>query len=176
MTQDPPRPVSPLRPKTKGKQLSTNNRVRAQAAGNIDLGVIGTPPFQVAVRDKILDHEFLICKGVNNNNIMLIRLANHLELSCVSWIPTSNTPWSSMPPPGLETSLVAWGPFSPSLTTKDFFWPWPMPPGYNLMKRNNFLHICLKWEPWSGTPGIFKISSGDKGTSCCQRAMPCWKH
>ena len=62
------------------KKLNHEQNVTASAAGNVDLDVWGTPVFKVSVRGATLDHEFLVCKGVNND-IMFIGLANQLEIS-----------------------------------------------------------------------------------------------
>ena len=64
----------------KAKQPTTGNRVQAQAVGKLDLGVIGTALFQISVEGTTLNHEFLVCKGINDD-IMSIGLANQLELS-----------------------------------------------------------------------------------------------
>ena len=62
------------------KKLDNKQNVSASAAGNVDLDVRGTAVFEVSVRGATLNHEFLICKGVNDD-IMSIGLANQLEIS-----------------------------------------------------------------------------------------------
>ena len=62
------------------KKISNHQKVSASAAGNVNLGVLGTAVFKISVRGVILAQEFLVCKGVNDNS-MWIDLANHLELS-----------------------------------------------------------------------------------------------
>ena len=61
------------------KKLDNRQNVSASAAGNVDLGVLGTAVFKISVRGATLDHQFLVCKGVNND-IMSIGLANQLEI------------------------------------------------------------------------------------------------
>ena len=46
----------------------------------MDLGVMGTATFQISVKGKTLNHEFLVCKGINDDS-MSITLAHQLELS-----------------------------------------------------------------------------------------------
>ena len=43
-------------------------------------GCFGHPMFKISIRGATLDHEFLVCKGVNDD-IMSIGLANQLEIS-----------------------------------------------------------------------------------------------
>ena len=62
------------------KTLSNRQNNSASAAGNVDLGILGTSIFKISVRCVVLKHQFLVCKGVNKD-IMSIDLANHLERS-----------------------------------------------------------------------------------------------
>ena len=61
------------------KKLRTTSS-RCQAAGNMDLGVVGESHFEVKVKGKTLTQEFIICNKINNN-IMGSDLASGLELS-----------------------------------------------------------------------------------------------
>ena len=61
------------------KKLQTTSS-RCQAAGNMDLGVVGEAQFEVKVKGRTLTQEFIICNKINDN-IMGIDLANALELS-----------------------------------------------------------------------------------------------
>ena len=62
------------------KKLNTEQYVSASVAGTMDLQVLGAAVFKIYVRGATLNHEFLVCKGVNDN-IMSISLANQLEIS-----------------------------------------------------------------------------------------------
>ena len=64
----------------KNKQLDTSMGVQAQAAGKVDLGIIGTATFQICFKGINLDHKFIVCQGINDD-IMLITLAKQLALS-----------------------------------------------------------------------------------------------
>ena len=68
--------VSQLFP-TKKLQATSS---RCQAAGIMDLGVVGEAQFKVKVKGRTLTQEFIICNKINDN-IMGIDLANALELS-----------------------------------------------------------------------------------------------
>ena len=57
-----------------------NTSSRCQAARNMDLGVIGEAHFEVKVKGKTPTQELIICNKINDN-IMVIDLANVLELS-----------------------------------------------------------------------------------------------
>ena len=81
------------------KPIDTTTGFEARAAGNFDLNVLGTVTFKLQVKDTILDHEFLICKGVNDD-IMSIRLANQLQLS---YDANSQIIWAIAP---IQNSLV----------------------------------------------------------------------
>ena len=61
------------------QQETLSTESRCQAAGNIDQGEVGEAHFEVKVRGKTLNQEFMVCKM--NDNIMGINLANALELS-----------------------------------------------------------------------------------------------
>ena len=65
------------------KNLHNEKNMTASAAGNVDLDVWGTAVFEVSVRGATLNHEFLVCKGVNDD-IMSIGLANQLEISYIT--------------------------------------------------------------------------------------------
>ena len=62
------------------KTLSNRQNISTSAAGNVNLGVLGTSVFVISVRCVVLNHQFLVCKAANDD-IMSIDLANHLELS-----------------------------------------------------------------------------------------------
>ena len=59
----------------KHKQLDTSKGAQAQAAGNVNLGVLGTAIVQISSKGANFEHEFLICRGINND-IMSITVAN----------------------------------------------------------------------------------------------------
>ena len=62
------------------KKLNTEQYVSASVAGNVDLQVLGPAVFKISVRGATLNHEFLVCKGVNYD-IMSIGPANQLDIS-----------------------------------------------------------------------------------------------
>ena len=59
----------------KHKQLDTSKGALAQAAGNVNLWVLGTAIVQISSKGTNFEHEFLICRGINND-IMSITVAN----------------------------------------------------------------------------------------------------
>ena len=83
----------------KHKPIDTTSGFEARAAGNFDLNVLGRVTCRLQVKDSILDHEFLICNGVNDD-IMSIKLANQLQLS---YDANSQRIWAIAP---IQNSLV----------------------------------------------------------------------
>ena len=61
----------------KHNKIDTESGYQAQAAGNVDLNVIGTVNFKLTVKGTKL--AFLVCTDINHD-IMSILLANQLEL------------------------------------------------------------------------------------------------
>ena len=62
------------------KKLDNQQNISASAAGNVDLGVLGTALFKISLRGATHNHKFLVCKGVNED-IMSIGLASQLKIS-----------------------------------------------------------------------------------------------